>query len=381
MERRDAINRARAARERITHARDSGSRRELAAALRSYTRNAAVKFDIAYSALGPTFDAERAERLVSEMDLFQPDTSPIYYWRTPKRSGGFREICRMTLTGSLRQKILKSAIEASFSPGPHLFLIRRRGRILEAHLILEALNAGYQFGVIADIRSAFRAVNTLEALRNTQLPSTVIRNNLYYENRHFIHDPSKEGTHTQQLHGDISGHLEGPRGLIQGAASSSIIFALLLNDLPHALLGDVQLFVYGDDILLVARRQEECAAAVATLERYMTAHPSGPFQLNFSPACAALGFERVGHGYHWDRQTQRIEVTPDSRGMDSLRTRLSTLIALNARLRMAPKAGAVVATRRFARHYAVTNLPALVQSALAWVDGEATAMTVATDQA
>lgn len=372
MERSDAAKRASRAVERIVQARE-GSKAEMTSALRSYTRNDAVRFNAAYNALGPNADVLAVERLVQQINLFDPDNTPISFWRQPKAKGGHRRLCRLARESQVRQKILKAGIEASFTPGCHLFLARGRGREREARAIQSALNSGYRYGINADIGSAFQAAKPLEALRNTPLPATVIQNNLYYERRQFIHDRRKE----QELgyHYDEDHHLvAGPRGLIQGAASSSIIFALLLNDLPHAFPIDVKLFVYGDDILLVAKSADECAAAGAILERCITAHPSGPFHLNAAPIHSRIGFERVGYEYRLNHRTQHVEIGPDHRAMERLRAGLRQLIAMNIRLGLAPRAGLEIAIRVFTRRSIFSNVKAVRRAIMAWADVEAAEM-------
>jgi hypothetical protein len=234
------------------------------------------------------------------------------------------------------------------------------------------MNAGYLWGFAADIRNAFRAANALVALRNTHLPHSVIQNNLYYEERQLIHDRRREVAAGHYYSDDMPYAMEGPRGLIQGAASSSIVFALLLNDLADELPQSVRLFVYGDDILLLAQSRDECAAAAAILGRCITAHPSGPFQLRSDrPVFANMGFERVGYSYELDRNTVRVEVGPDNRATEKLHDRLRPLIAMNVRLGLRPQTGAAVAIRRFARHSVVSNPEKLIAATNAWSRSEA----------
>ena len=165
--------------------------------------------------------------------------------------------------------------------------------------------------------------------------------------------------------------MEGPRGLIQGAASSSIIFALLLNDLPQAFPIDVRLFIYGDDILLVAKSEDECAAAGAILERCITAHPSGPFRLNAMPIHSRIGFERVGYEYRLNHSTQHVEIGPDHRAMERLRARLRPLIAMNIRLGVSHRAGLKIAIRAFARHSIFSDINSMIRATMMWADVEA----------
>lgn len=366
MEVSEACFKAERARQKIRSARVMGHGNTLKGALRSYVRNIAVKYEAAYRAIGKDADAAVIERAVARLNMFAADDSRIFYWRVPKRIEGFRVVYRLTLNGRMRQVILKDAIECSFQPGAHLFLIKTRGRDREARLIQDALLLGYRFGVRADICDAFPSANVLQALDKTPLPRSVIRNNLVYGNRQFIHDWRKEAA------GYIYPHFHHEplaEGLIQGAASSSVIFAVLLNDLPEAFHLDVRVFVYGDDILVLARSEEERAAARAILERYTLTHPAGPFRIEASDVDAHTGFDRVGYGYRRSIVTERIEIVPDTRRMRVLENRLQRLAELNVRHSWPPIRGGAVALRNLERGFPAISDPAdLKDELLLWMD-------------
>ncbi|MGW9330242.1 reverse transcriptase domain-containing protein [Bosea sp. NPDC055594] len=360
------------ARRKIRSAQVNGRQRALASALRSYVRNRAVAYEAAYRELGPHAELDIIVTAVSRLNLFAPDTSPIFFWRVQKRRGGCRVVHRLTLHGRMRQIILKDAIECSFQPNEHLFLIKTRGRDREARLILDALRSGYRFGVRADIRDAFQNANALSALRNTPLPKSVIRNNLVYDGRQFIHDWRKEAgagyAHRQTYYNIPSG---GSAGLIQGAATSSVIFAVLLNDMPEAFSMDIRLFVYGDDILVLARNEDERAAARAILERYILTHPAGSFRMVVQDVDARRGFDLIGYGFRPSIMAEQIEIVPDTRQILATQDRLRLLVEMNIHRGWDPKKGGTVALRNTKRGWpAVSDLEDFHEDMLLWMDVE-----------
>ncbi|KRE07166.1 hypothetical protein ASE63_23265 [Bosea sp. Root381] len=76
---------------------------------------------------------------------------------------------------------------------------------------------------------------------------------------------------------------------------------------------DVRLFVYSDDILVLARNEDERDAARAILERYIRTHPAGSFRMVVHEVDARSGFDRVGYGYRRSIMTEQTEIVPDSR--------------------------------------------------------------------
>jgi hypothetical protein len=271
MEFRHAQRAAEAARAAIRSSRTRGIK-QLKSQVRSYLRNTGVKFEAVYRTLGIGTPECDAADVAAQINLFAPDVSPITFWRRPKRDGvGFRLICRLAPEGRVRHLIIKEALEAAFLPGDHLYLLKGRGRDREAVEIQRALAEGCVFGWRADIRSAFDSVR-LDACGNTlPLPASVIRANLLHELRIFRHQPEKEHEHRDRLPHiaiGLSPQPEEPTGLMQGAASSSIIFAWLMNDMANALQSDVRLFVYGDNVLVLSSNRAECAAVARTLALY-----------------------------------------------------------------------------------------------------------------
>ncbi|MDR6873551.1 hypothetical protein J2Y55_004578 [Bosea sp. BE125] len=349
MDFKQATKRAQLARRKIEEARANGRRKALRDSVRSYFRNPAVKYEAAYRKLGVDACEEVIEAAVAGLNLFEADTSRISYWRIPKRSGGHRSICRLSPHSRMRQVILKEALERSSQLGSHIYLAKKRGRDREALAICSALASGFTFGYQADVRDAFGNTNIQQACRNTAVPASVLQNNLQFADWQFDHRAEREDAYQDNGHHIPSSSSGGPRGLIQGAASSSMVFALLLNDLPLNSQGNVRLFIYGDNLLLLTRSREERAAARACLEHYMLVHPAGPFRLTNEDVELHRGFDRMGYRYQRGITSDRIEISIDrARRYDCL-ARLIRLAEINARHSLPVCMGSSVVFRNLLR--------------------------------
>ncbi|MCV9936704.1 reverse transcriptase domain-containing protein [Boseaceae bacterium BT-24-1] len=348
------------AQNRLKHARDVGDGGRLGAEFRSYFRNVSVKVDSAYREFGRNIEPTLAVEYANLVNLFEVDRSEITMWRIPKRSKGFRTITALTQISRMRQRIIKEAISCGFSLESHLYLAKGRGRDREALAIQAAGGEGFIFGYQADIENAFASARVISFLCNTPLPQSVILANLYYAQRHYEPDYRKEvlqGYDSHDWYHDRTQSMEGHKGLIQGAASSSHIFALLFNDMADSISPNVRLFVFGDDVLLLAKDQSECAAAAQSLGRYMLAHPAGPFHLIGSEVNFRTGFDRLGYRFKRDWRSGDVEIgLCRAAWMDRL-SKLAGLADMNLRLGAHPCSGGRVALRNFGRGYpALTNL-------------------------
>lgn len=267
-------------------------------AIRKHFHDYPVKLDAAYRALKSTASREQVERMARRINPFQPCQSPVLWWPQPKKTGGYRSICKLPVSLRAASLMVRDVLQVMYQAGPHAYGIKGRGRDVEARNIAASLQT-YEWCYDGDIRSCFDNVN-MEALYSLPLPPSVIRNTLDTRSIRFLGSNKRRTTHTTQHYYYRDDHCVGrtdPRGLMQGSPASNIVLAWLLNDMPSTLPEDCAPFLLVDNVLVAARTEQECRAIEQTLCSFFAAHHAGPFALHGEVKSVSAGFDRAGYSY------------------------------------------------------------------------------------
>lgn len=276
----------------------SGQKARALRLIRKYFASRATKLVAAHQVLAADARAADASMLATSFNFFAPARNPVLYWRKPKRSSGYRIICSLPHELAAANYVVKDVLEALFSPGRHVFSIKRRGRDKEALEIREALEQGYKYVFNGDLRDAYPSVS-VDSLYALPLPRSVVRYALDYRNMEFLYSQEKEVAYPSlpSVGLGLPGR-NGPRGLLQGSPSSDLILAWLFNDLPSVLPDRCLPFLLTDNILVVTRRKRDRQRIERALHRYFDEHHAGPFVLGSREQSSIKeGFERAGYQY------------------------------------------------------------------------------------
>lgn len=205
------------------------------------------------------------------MDLFQPHRAKLRWRYEEKNMGRYRKVCDLPTRLRVGQHMAKELLRAQHTPRPHIFDWPDRGGCPAAVAqTREAIEAGYRFLVVADIRDCYEHFDPAFIYTTNLLPPEFVRAAL--DSREF-----RYGRIGCQPNGHNTTEHTCPRGLLQGGAASSTLLALALDDLPDHLASEVVTIAQSDNIILACRSQIECEAAATALGRYLHDNPAGTF--------------------------------------------------------------------------------------------------------
>lgn len=250
----------------------------------------------------------RLTSLASAMDVLHFPRSPVL-WRFKERSSGtLRMVCNFGTHHRTAHVMAKRLIHAQTTPGPHIFNWPRRGRDRAIAAIADALRSHGNHVLVADVSRCFEHVAVDAVYGLNLLPAEMIRNALDHRTLSF----RRYGEIPIRSDGSPYGAEEvgrtRPRGLLEGSAASDALLAVLLDDLPSHFDEAVRLFVYGDNIVAVAREAGDISRAEATLIRHLAGCSEGPFILGWRfRVSPGEPFEHLGYQI-WQQPDGRVEV-------------------------------------------------------------------------
>jgi len=251
-----------------------------------------------------THFAEADKRIALEqagrMDLFEPHRRKIRWRYEEKGIGRHRKVCDLPQRLRVGQHMAKELIRARHTPREHIFDWPDRGGCPGAVARTRvAIDEGYRFLVVADIRDCYENFNPAYIYQTNLLPPELVRATL--DSRQL-----RYGLMGSFPNGHDNTEKTCPRGLLQGGAASSCILAYALDDLPDYLTSDVVPIVQSDNMILACRSQQECEAAANALVRFLRDNPAGMF----SPRVETFwmrGSPLIGNGSTATRWPHRFE--------------------------------------------------------------------------
>lgn len=258
-------------------------------------------------------EADRSERWAQQLSLLAAQRrydrlrQPIEWFYKRKSAGDFRKVCDLPVGTKLFHSLAKDILTTVHSPREHIGDWPERGRDWTVQRLAEQLSRSpTQFAIVTDIRSCFASINPDALYQLPHLSERFIRIVLDSRSQRFVQKREERmdcriGTLC------ISEREATPRGLLEGSPTSNAILAILLDDLADQFEPEVSVFVYCDNIVLVAANEEMAKRAGRALRRYVAAgrlgclslHQTGAFIRPVTEAFDLLGYSfRVRHdGY------------------------------------------------------------------------------------
>jgi hypothetical protein len=235
-------------------------------------------------------------RLAGRVQSFAHTSAPVIWRYEPKRSNtGYRIVCDLPDALKASHYMINDVLQACYTPSDHIFDIRGRGRDDAARAVKAALEAGYIWCFVGDVRDCYQHVSP-SALLDLPLPRLVIESTLEYHHLCLRRSPIANPAIGCRL--PRVPRWNGPQGLLQGSPASNIILAQFFKSMgaavePH----DCKLIVYSDNILIAAKSDEARNAITALIREYLHEHPAGPFDLKDNSRNVPLGeaFEFLGY--------------------------------------------------------------------------------------
>lgn len=252
---------------------------------------------------------------------FRPST--IAFFHKPRSTEGVRKLCRFADVEKMWHVIARDLIVAQHKPRPHIGDWEGRGRDWQIDQIQAVLTSSRQGVVCADITRAFASVNMDAVYDLPYLPEPLTRRAIDYRSHRFVRRERSEYAREVAIavrtnDGDLE---RSPSGLMEGSPASNAIFSVLMDDLPDHLGEGISVFLYCDNIILIAPTVSRALQAREALARYLTGHRAGPFAIRSHVGLAGEGFDHLGYRL-WKRRTTDAEVSLSRSGWLKLVDRL-----------------------------------------------------------
>jgi hypothetical protein len=117
-------------------------------------------------------------------------------------------------------------------------------------------------------------------------------------------------------------HEASPRNLLEGSPVSSALWAVMIDDLPDHLPDGVNLFVYCDNIVIIAPSYSAAQQSQVALVDYFSRHCAGPFDLRHELHPVTEQFSHLGYDIWLSRQND-LWVQPTNANIGKLVRRTS----------------------------------------------------------
>ena len=236
----------------------------------------------------PAFDPFVAAQDLNLRALPRSTRSGRWHW-IPKNNGGHRLACSLSWQLRVGQLLVKDVLLAAHVPADHIGDWQGRGPTYHLGRLVDDLQHG-GIVLLGDVRSCFSSVHPDAVCELGILPSDLVAS-CFDARRIRLRAPCSR----QRSPIGPTFERTGRHGLLSGGSASSLLWAMMINDLPGALPVGVRANTYVDNVTIVCRSTQECDDAEAALIRYFADHPAGPFFLTTSRADAEAGFDHLGH--------------------------------------------------------------------------------------
>lgn len=232
----------------------------------------------------------------------------VISWRLKRKSSkrGYRPVCELPPVVKAEHYLVRDLVCAAMPTARHIFDIRGRGTLAAIAAIRDALEGGYDWCWVGDIRDCFQSVDADALIHRLPLPRSITSKWLDYRNLTFSPEPMVDNALSSSVLYVAEAHRRNrPRGLLQGSPASNSILALLFASMADVFaLHECVPCLFADNLFVAAKSEAARDAVVSEISAYLSAHPAGRFRLHkvryLSPGdrFEALGwaFTRGAHG-------------------------------------------------------------------------------------
>ncbi len=292
----------------------------------AYLNSKAARLWAAQRALDYEASDRSILRLAALVNPFFPVRSGINWWEKRKTSGnGTRYLCDLPPLLKANHYLIKDVLEAQFRPCNHIYDITGKGRDKAALAVKEAIEAGYEWCFIGDVRDCYQHVAATTLATQLPLPRLVVENSL--DTNNLVLRRRSHATDTGSLYASLGGGWNGPQGLLQGSPASSIILATLFASMadkiaPH----DCLLLVISDNLFIAAKSAAQLDVTISLICDFLREHPAGPFNLKNDSRKVPRGnsFEFLGYGFGFAEEGILIE--PSHTGWERILGRIEAAL-------------------------------------------------------
>lgn len=252
------------------------------------------------------FTLERLMDEASSLDVARPIDELVV--ARAKRKPGSPELRPILSFGPLRkaqQTICAHTLRAAWNVEPFNYLAKRRGSDRASDRIVALVDDGFRHFTIADITNFFGSVQQErigDALEDT-LPAAAIEHSIVLSREAvLLTDISLHETLSYRAFDEAA-----RSGLPQGSRASNLVASLLLGPMLRTIASVDRCVLYGDDVLVAHRSEEQAVALSKALPEVLASHPAGPFRLKRCEVThIRRGFDFLG--YHFVLRTSDVDV-------------------------------------------------------------------------
>jgi len=271
-------------------------------------------------------------------DLWEPTDEQVGIVAMPKKSGAPRFLEMFGIEHRTRQEMLRITLANRVGLHPSQYAVASGLRQIQADIANALATGEYAVAACTDIPDFHGSIN-VEALGTVlRIPIRIVRANIGFARLNLdvrqMRKIRKEATtkQTNELEGELAelatlirangGHSYThyvheyywePRGISTGSSCAPIVaetaIAACLPDIPVG----VKLFVWVDDILVLATNEADAQRAIETLRVALAAAPVGPFHLKpIAYASVSDGFDFIGSTFRTTRDGPIVAPTRDN---------------------------------------------------------------------
>ena len=248
----------------------------------------------------------------------------IVAWAEAKASGnGWRPVCSFGPKRKALQTLVADILTAKFGNEEFDYLVKGKGAEAASDEIVNLIDCGYRFFVLADIKDFFRSVQKGHVEEAMGLPKAVMRNSV------LISPEAPLSIHRDVPHYSTIEAFDGAvqSGLAQGSRTSQIIASLLLGPALRKISPVTRIVVHGDDSAIAVRNEDEAHALTKALDGVLKSHPAGPFRLKRCEVVHANdGFDFLQYHHRYDVRDQAVHRRPSANSYRKYRDRVRTLV-------------------------------------------------------
>ena len=270
---------------------------------------------------------EAIREMAEALDPWKDCGEPIDAWAEPKASGeGWRPICWFGVKRSALQTLVADVLATKHGNEPFDYLVKGKGAEAASDEIVDFIERGYRFFVLADIKNFFRSVQKAYVEEAMGLPKAVMRNSVLISPEAPLY--LRKGVLLYSTIKAFDGAVRS--GLPQGSRASQIIASLLLGPALTEISPAKRLVGHGDDIAIAVRNEKEAGALTNALDGVLQSHPAGPFRLKrCEVAHAGDGFNFLQDRHRWDEVDHAVHRRPSTNSYRRYRAEVMRLVHEN----------------------------------------------------
>ena len=230
---------------------------------------------------------ERLPEIAANLDPWRGSTEEVVVYFKPKASNEheFRPIMDFGIENRALQHLALAALRAQSDLHPNQ-LYTTGGTRAAISTVMAALAEGYNWVVETDIADCFPSFDGDRLHDLLPLPKGVTRQVIISSHLNIVlggfltevgPDDGVNEWHDGPLAGPIT---EARRGIPQGSAASPLVSEMLLAPILTQLPNCVVVVAYADNILVMAREENDVESATLSLWGALKAHPAGPLRPN-----------------------------------------------------------------------------------------------------